>query len=179
MISFRSSSHWIGRYFPICGRSQLRKFTLHRSHSCGNLQSVIFTSLSTDLLKNHEENDQHFSAAVSPRDVFIAFLDSTIPCIFLLWVTFPRYSPALPQHPLDNWNLRTNQIITVSFSRYWRVWIWNNGMSDSDFFSRTGLHCESTFLQDINQQRRYEGTHVFSIFSTSDDKVILIIIVCS
>ncbi|GMS84557.1 hypothetical protein PENTCL1PPCAC_6732, partial [Pristionchus entomophagus] len=36
---------------------------------------------------------------------------------------------------------------------------------------RTGLHCESTFLQDINQQRRYEGTHVFSVFSTSDDKV--------
>lgn len=36
---------------------------------------------------------------------------------------------------------------------------------------RTGLHCRSTFLQDINGQTRYEGTFVFSIFSDSDEKV--------
>ncbi|ETN69623.1 triacylglycerol lipase [Necator americanus] len=36
---------------------------------------------------------------------------------------------------------------------------------------RTGLHCESAFLQDINNQARYEGSFVYSIFSTADDKV--------
>ncbi|TMS34166.1 hypothetical protein L596_001806 [Steinernema carpocapsae] len=36
---------------------------------------------------------------------------------------------------------------------------------------RTGLHCESTFLKDINAQNRYEGLFVFSIFSTGDEKV--------
>ncbi|CAJ0932209.1 unnamed protein product, partial [Mesorhabditis belari] len=36
---------------------------------------------------------------------------------------------------------------------------------------RTGLHCESTFLQDINHQQKYEGLFVFSLFSTSDEKV--------
>ena len=36
---------------------------------------------------------------------------------------------------------------------------------------RTGLHCESEFLADINGQTRYEGTFIFSIFSTGDDKV--------
>ncbi|KAL3995096.1 Lipase (class 2) family protein [Acanthocheilonema viteae] len=36
---------------------------------------------------------------------------------------------------------------------------------------RTGLHCRSTFLQDINGQTRYEGTFVFSIFSDSDERI--------
>ncbi|KJH41773.1 triacylglycerol lipase [Dictyocaulus viviparus] len=36
---------------------------------------------------------------------------------------------------------------------------------------RTGLHCDSSFLQDINNQRRYEGAYVYSIFSTADEKV--------
>lgn len=36
---------------------------------------------------------------------------------------------------------------------------------------RTGLHCNSTFLKDINGQTKYEGTFIFSIFSTSDEKV--------
>ncbi|KAM3718758.1 Deoxyuridine 5'-triphosphate nucleotidohydrolase [Dirofilaria immitis] len=36
---------------------------------------------------------------------------------------------------------------------------------------RTGLHCRSTFLQDINGQTHYEGTFVFSIFSDSDEKI--------
>ncbi|KAK0394972.1 hypothetical protein QR680_001037 [Steinernema hermaphroditum] len=36
---------------------------------------------------------------------------------------------------------------------------------------RTGLHCESTFLKDINAQTRYEGLFIFSIFSTGDEKV--------
>ncbi|KHN81301.1 hypothetical protein Tcan_17853 [Toxocara canis] len=36
---------------------------------------------------------------------------------------------------------------------------------------RTGLHCQSTFLKDINAQTRYEGIFIFSIFSTTDDKV--------
>ncbi|EYC02262.1 hypothetical protein Y032_0101g3398 [Ancylostoma ceylanicum] len=36
---------------------------------------------------------------------------------------------------------------------------------------RTGLHCESAFLQDINNQARYEGSYVYSIFSTTDEKV--------
>ncbi|KAK6104786.1 Lipase (class 2) family protein [Brugia pahangi] len=36
---------------------------------------------------------------------------------------------------------------------------------------RTGLHCRSTFLQDINGQISYEGTFIFSIFSDSDEKV--------
>ncbi|KAL6732112.1 hypothetical protein Aduo_002907 [Ancylostoma duodenale] len=36
---------------------------------------------------------------------------------------------------------------------------------------RTGLHCESAFLQDINNQARYEGSFVYSIFSTTDEKV--------
>uniref|UniRef100_A0AC35EY03 Triacylglycerol lipase n=1 Tax=Panagrolaimus sp. PS1159 TaxID=55785 RepID=A0AC35EY03_9BILA len=36
---------------------------------------------------------------------------------------------------------------------------------------RTGLHCESEFLADINGQTRYEGTFIFSIFSTGDEKV--------
>ncbi|KHJ78612.1 triacylglycerol lipase [Oesophagostomum dentatum] len=36
---------------------------------------------------------------------------------------------------------------------------------------RTGLHCESAFLQDINNQAKYEGSYVFSIFSTADEKV--------
>ena len=36
----------------------------------------------------------------------------------------------------------------------------------------TGLHCLSRFLQDINNQgRRYEGSYVFSIYSTADEKV--------
>ncbi|PIO74759.1 triacylglycerol lipase [Teladorsagia circumcincta] len=39
---------------------------------------------------------------------------------------------------------------------------------------RTGLHCDSTFLQDINNQAGYEGTYVFSIFSTADEKVFII-----
>lgn len=34
-----------------------------------------------------------------------------------------------------------------------------------------GLHCDSEFLADINSQTRYEGEHIFSIFSTHDDKV--------
>lgn len=37
---------------------------------------------------------------------------------------------------------------------------------------RNGLHCESEFLADINSQKHYEGEHVFSIFSTADDKVL-------
>jgi len=36
---------------------------------------------------------------------------------------------------------------------------------------RTGLHCESEFLRDINGQRHYEGTFAFSVFSMADDKV--------
>ncbi|CAB3411057.1 unnamed protein product [Caenorhabditis bovis] len=36
---------------------------------------------------------------------------------------------------------------------------------------RTGLHCDSAFLQDINNQQKYEGAHVFSIFSTADEKI--------
>ncbi|KAI6183860.1 hypothetical protein M3Y97_00534000 [Aphelenchoides bicaudatus] len=36
---------------------------------------------------------------------------------------------------------------------------------------RNGLHCDSEFLNDINSQTRYEGEHIFSIFSTHDDKV--------
>ncbi|PAV56720.1 hypothetical protein WR25_04989 [Diploscapter pachys] len=36
---------------------------------------------------------------------------------------------------------------------------------------RTGLHCDSTFLQDINGNEKYEGTFVFSIFSTADEKI--------
>uniref|UniRef100_A0AC34QFB5 Triacylglycerol lipase n=1 Tax=Panagrolaimus sp. JU765 TaxID=591449 RepID=A0AC34QFB5_9BILA len=36
---------------------------------------------------------------------------------------------------------------------------------------RTGLHCESEFLADINGQTKYEGTFVFSIFSSGDDKI--------
>ncbi|XGW23884.1 hypothetical protein V3C99_005807 [Haemonchus contortus] len=36
---------------------------------------------------------------------------------------------------------------------------------------RTGLHCDSVFLQDINNQSGYEGTYVFSIFSTADEKI--------
>ncbi|VDN21445.1 unnamed protein product [Gongylonema pulchrum] len=36
---------------------------------------------------------------------------------------------------------------------------------------RTGLHCKSTFLQDINAQTRYEGTFIFSIFSDGDEKI--------
>ncbi|KAI1726780.1 lipase (class 2) domain-containing protein [Ditylenchus destructor] len=36
---------------------------------------------------------------------------------------------------------------------------------------RNGLHCESEFLSDINAQMRYEAEHIFSIFSTSDEKV--------
>ncbi|KAI6242618.1 CBN-LIPS-7 protein [Aphelenchoides fujianensis] len=36
---------------------------------------------------------------------------------------------------------------------------------------KNGLHCDSEFLADINAQTRYEGDHIFSIFSTHDDKV--------
>ncbi|KAI6194746.1 hypothetical protein M3Y96_01157500 [Aphelenchoides besseyi] len=36
---------------------------------------------------------------------------------------------------------------------------------------RNGLHCDSEFLADINKETRYEGDHIFSIFSTHDDKV--------
>lgn len=36
---------------------------------------------------------------------------------------------------------------------------------------RNGLHCDSEFLQDINNQQRYEGAHTFSIFSTADEKI--------
>ncbi|MFH4977091.1 hypothetical protein AB6A40_003800 [Gnathostoma spinigerum] len=36
---------------------------------------------------------------------------------------------------------------------------------------RTGLHCKSTFLKDINGQTRYEGTFIFSIFSNADEKI--------
>uniref|UniRef100_A0A7E4UQU8 Triacylglycerol lipase n=1 Tax=Panagrellus redivivus TaxID=6233 RepID=A0A7E4UQU8_PANRE len=36
---------------------------------------------------------------------------------------------------------------------------------------RTGLHCESEFLADINGQYKFEGSHIFSIFSSADDKV--------
>ncbi|VDM95275.1 unnamed protein product [Thelazia callipaeda] len=36
---------------------------------------------------------------------------------------------------------------------------------------RTGLHCRSSFLHDINRQIRYEGTFIFSIFSDSDEKI--------
>lgn len=35
----------------------------------------------------------------------------------------------------------------------------------------TGLHCESNFLADINSKTGYEGNQIFSIFSTSDEKV--------
>ena len=37
---------------------------------------------------------------------------------------------------------------------------------------KNGLHCESEFLSDINKLKGYEGTNIFSIFSTSDEKVI-------
>ncbi|KAK6042096.1 triacylglycerol lipase [Cooperia oncophora] len=36
---------------------------------------------------------------------------------------------------------------------------------------RTGLHCDSEFLNDINSQSGYEGSHVFSIFSTPNEKI--------
>ncbi|VDO69581.1 unnamed protein product [Heligmosomoides polygyrus] len=36
---------------------------------------------------------------------------------------------------------------------------------------RTGLHCDSVFLQDINNQARYEATYIFSIFSSADEKI--------
>ncbi|KAE9416197.1 hypothetical protein Angca_000324, partial [Angiostrongylus cantonensis] len=36
---------------------------------------------------------------------------------------------------------------------------------------RTGLHCDSAFLKDINDQAHYEGSYVFSIFSSADEKV--------
>ncbi|VDL69329.1 unnamed protein product [Nippostrongylus brasiliensis] len=36
---------------------------------------------------------------------------------------------------------------------------------------RTGLHCDSVFLQDINNQAKYEATYIFSIFSTGDEKI--------
>ncbi|CAJ0607395.1 unnamed protein product [Cylicocyclus nassatus] len=35
----------------------------------------------------------------------------------------------------------------------------------------TGLSCHSRFLQNINKRQRYEGRHIFSIFSADDDKV--------
>ncbi|CAI2347296.1 unnamed protein product [Caenorhabditis sp. 36 PRJEB53466] len=36
---------------------------------------------------------------------------------------------------------------------------------------RNGLHCDSSFLQDINNQQKYEGSYVFSIFSSADEKI--------
>uniref|UniRef100_A0A0N5ATY3 Lipase domain-containing protein n=1 Tax=Syphacia muris TaxID=451379 RepID=A0A0N5ATY3_9BILA len=36
---------------------------------------------------------------------------------------------------------------------------------------RTGLYCQSTFLQDINAQIKYEGSFIFSIFSSADEKI--------
>uniref|UniRef100_A0A914DA27 Triacylglycerol lipase n=1 Tax=Acrobeloides nanus TaxID=290746 RepID=A0A914DA27_9BILA len=36
---------------------------------------------------------------------------------------------------------------------------------------RSGLHCESLFLQDINANTKYEGDFIFSIFSSGDEKV--------
>ncbi|CAI4231773.1 unnamed protein product [Auanema sp. JU1783] len=36
---------------------------------------------------------------------------------------------------------------------------------------KTGLHCDSEYLQDINANEGYEGTFVFSVFSTADEKV--------
>ncbi|CAK5085237.1 unnamed protein product [Meloidogyne enterolobii] len=36
---------------------------------------------------------------------------------------------------------------------------------------KNGLHCESEFLSDINKLKGYEGTNIFSIFSTSDEKI--------
>ncbi|KAL6734371.1 hypothetical protein Aduo_004919 [Ancylostoma duodenale] len=34
-----------------------------------------------------------------------------------------------------------------------------------------GLSCRSSFIQNINGRQRYEGRHVFSIYSPQDDKV--------
>ncbi|RCN36129.1 triacylglycerol lipase [Ancylostoma caninum] len=34
-----------------------------------------------------------------------------------------------------------------------------------------GLSCRSSFIQNINGRQRYEGLHVFSIYSPQDDKV--------
>ncbi|EPB66469.1 triacylglycerol lipase [Ancylostoma ceylanicum] len=34
-----------------------------------------------------------------------------------------------------------------------------------------GLSCRSTFIQNINGRQRYEGLHVYSIYSPQDDKV--------
>jgi triacylglycerol lipase len=39
---------------------------------------------------------------------------------------------------------------------------------------RSGLHCESLFLQDINANTKYEGDFIFSIFSSGDEKVRLV-----
>uniref|UniRef100_A0A1I8B4A0 Triacylglycerol lipase n=1 Tax=Meloidogyne hapla TaxID=6305 RepID=A0A1I8B4A0_MELHA len=36
---------------------------------------------------------------------------------------------------------------------------------------KNGLHCESEFLSDINKLKGYEGLNIFSIFSTSDEKI--------
>ncbi|CAD5216051.1 unnamed protein product [Bursaphelenchus xylophilus] len=37
--------------------------------------------------------------------------------------------------------------------------------------TNNGLGCGSRFLNDINSRQRYEGERIFSIYSTSDDKV--------
>ncbi|KAK6012472.1 hypothetical protein OSTOST_22381, partial [Ostertagia ostertagi] len=34
-----------------------------------------------------------------------------------------------------------------------------------------GLSCNSQFLRNINSRQRYEGLHIFSIYSPQDDKV--------
>uniref|UniRef100_A0A914RAE2 Uncharacterized protein n=1 Tax=Parascaris equorum TaxID=6256 RepID=A0A914RAE2_PAREQ len=33
------------------------------------------------------------------------------------------------------------------------------------------MNCNSRFLADINSRPRYEGSFIFSIYSTNDDKV--------
>ncbi|VDM59317.1 unnamed protein product [Angiostrongylus costaricensis] len=37
--------------------------------------------------------------------------------------------------------------------------------------SVNGLSCISNFIKDINARQRYEGLHVFSVYSPQDDKV--------
>jgi len=34
-----------------------------------------------------------------------------------------------------------------------------------------GMNCNSRFIADINSRSRYEGTYIYTIFSTGDDKV--------
>uniref|UniRef100_A0A0R3S0Q6 Lipase domain-containing protein n=1 Tax=Elaeophora elaphi TaxID=1147741 RepID=A0A0R3S0Q6_9BILA len=37
--------------------------------------------------------------------------------------------------------------------------------------SLNGLHCLSKFLDDINSKQHYEGSHIFTLYSKSDEKV--------